>query len=707
MYQRLLRNLIFLYFKPYTANRNIMPILLPEELGKAKELLDQAKFGEALEIITNFENVESLLPEEQLSALLIKARIYIYTQQYEKSVKISERAYQMSQDLGLVYESIEALLGKAFIAFIGDLDKASTYATEAERRLNSLADDPSTGELRRILLTIKSWILLLKGNYNGAAESAKECLKLTKEQKFGNKLDLAATFLVIGWINVNQGNQTKALDYAMKSLELNKEIDHVTAIADNYALIARAYLGEGNYDQALKYCKQSLSIKEISNRSRLAVLGTLILTYQIKGKLNRAIKYTQQAVALAENLNITDQIIDNLINLGYFYRIMGNNNQAIEHFERSLIISEKLGFIFLMAKSLANLIFTYIDENSREKTNRYFSRLSDLYNETNDKGDIDISFFYLISKAYLMKTSTRMRDRVEAQELFKELIDRSPGGENLILLMGNLCDLLFEELSLYNDPRILDEIIPLISKSLDMAEKANNYYWLAETKLLQAKLALIQMNIEEAKKLMTQAQHIADLHGLNLLAFRISSEHDKLLNQLDVWDKVGKEESPLSERIKLASTKGVLERMQGKRAVEPLKSVDEQSTVFLIIAEGGVLVFSYPFSNEWMIDEDLFSSFLSAFTSFSTEFFSKGLDRVKFGDEMMLMESIGSFSFCYLFKGQTYIAKQKLSKFTEEVQKNTSLWQSLEDHYEASQILELRESPQLELLITEIFMSKS
>lgn len=152
---------------------------------------------------------------------------------------------------------------------------------------------------------------------------------------------------------------------------------------------------------------------------------------------------------------------------------------------------------------------------------------------------------------------------------------------------------------------------------------------------------------------------------------------------------------------------GVLERIQGKRAVEPPESIDEQSTVLLILAEGGVLVFSYPFSNEWKVDEDLFSSFLSAFTSFSSEFFSKELDRVKFGDEMMLMESIGSFSFCYLFKGQTYLARQKLTKFTEEIQNNSSLWQSLEQHYKSSQILKLKESPPLESVITEIFTSKS
>ena len=681
-----------------------MTKLLPKELVHARDLINQAKFGEALEIIENFENVESLLPEDQLSALLIKARIYRYTHQYENRLKISERAYQMSQDLGLVPESIEALIGKAIIAFIGDFDKALTYVIDAERRLNSLADDPSTGMLRRSLLLIKSWILFLKSNLNGAAESAQECLKLTKIEKIGNKLDLGMAYLVLGWINQGQGNQTKALKYAMKSLEINKELNYTVDIAVDYSLIARIYRFEGDYDQALQYCKLSLSIKEIDKRSRLNVLRILAEIYYLKSELNRALKYQQQVLALAEELNSTDAIIMALLRVGFLYKVIGKNNLVIEYTERSLTLSEKWGLMILMAQSLLQLILTYIDEKSREKANRYFSRLSELYNQTKDKGDIDISFWYLMAKAYMMKTSTRMRDRVEAQALFKELIDRA-SEDVLIFSLSNLCDLLLEELSMNNDPEILDEINPLITKSLDIAETAHNYFWLAETKLLQAKLALIQMNIEEAKKLMVEAQRIADLHGLNLLGWGISSEHDKLLDQIDVWDKVKKEEAPISERIKLASTSGVIERIQGKRAVDTPELVDVQSTVLLILAEGGVLVFSYPFSDKWRIDEDLFSSFLSAFTSFSTEFFSKGLDRVKFGDDMMLMESIGSFSFCYLFKGQTYLARQKLTKFTEEVQNNKSLWQNLEHHFKMNQVLELKESPQLESLITEIFQS--
>ncbi len=679
-----------------------MTKLLPKELVQAKELKDRAKFKEALEIITNFENIGSNSPEDLLSALLIKANIYDHTQQFEECVNISEKAYQISQDLGLISESIEALIWKSDIAFMGDLDKGDAYLKEAEMRLKSLTDDSDKGTVPIwILLINKSWIKWLKGNIKESAELAGDALKLIKEQKFGTNLELALIYQLLGHTSRAQGNLPKALNHALKSLEFNKELNHKVAIAGNYFLIAGIHRREGDYDKALQYCKQSLAIEEITNSDRLGVLGILSDVCYMKNEFKRALRYRKRAFLLAEELNLPFQTIWNLIILGYYYR--GSKfNLAVKYWEQSLMLSEKWGFIIFMAQSLMHLTCAYIETNSRGIADRYFSRLSELYNRTKDKGDTDIYLWYLFSKACMMKTSTRMRDRVEAQAIYKKLIDITED-DLLILSLGNLCDLLLEELSIYNDPEILGEIIPVITRCIDIVEERHNYVWLANIKLLQAKLSLIQMDLSKARRLMGEAQRIADLHGLNLLAWGISSEHDKLLEQIDVWDKIKKEEAPIAERIQLASTNRVLERIQGKPVMDFPESVEEQSTVLLIIAEGGVLVFSYPFSKEWKVDEDLFSSFLSAFTSFSTEAFSKGLDRVKFGDDMMLMESIGPFSFCYLFKGQTYLARQKLSKFTEELQKDEILWQNLEQYFNTSQILEINDVPLMKNLITEIF----
>ncbi|MFW9875703.1 MAG: hypothetical protein ACFFG0_21580 [Candidatus Thorarchaeota archaeon] len=117
---------------------------------------------------------------------------------------------------------------------------------------------------------------------------------------------------------------------------------------------------------------------------------------------------------------------------------------------------------------------------------------------------------------------------------------------------------------------IIDDIYPLITQLLDFAEERHSFLYLAEEKLLQAKVALIQMNIEEAKLLFTQAQKLVDSYGFDLLAMKISSEHDIFLEKVKDWDDLKEKNAPISERMKLASLDGVIDRIQRKRAVDPL-----------------------------------------------------------------------------------------------------------------------------------------
>ncbi|MHA2400797.1 MAG: tetratricopeptide repeat protein [Promethearchaeota archaeon] len=671
-----------------------MTLVVPKELAHARELINQARFGEALEIVEQFEKIKSLSSEDQLLALLTKARIYSYNNQFEEQVKISDIAFQMSQDLGLESESIEALIGKAYIAQIGDLDMASTYVLEAKRRLKSLADDPSKMMLRRGLLQIKSFILFSKGNLNRAVKSAQECLKLTEEEKLDNKLDLADAYMQLGWIKIFQANPTKASEYAMKSLEYRIDLHHAAGIASCYALIAYIHQFEGDYDQSMHYC-------EIPNRARISALETLSNIYRDKSELKRALKYRHQAVTFAEELKIPNVLAFNLFSLGELYLLNNENEKGVEYFERCMNLAEKWGLQHQMALTLCYLTILYTREESRAKANRYFSRLSDLYDQTKM---IEIYPWYLGAKALMMKTSTRMRDRMEAQSMFKELIDRAGGewGEALIFSIANLCDLLLEELSMNNDPEILNEIMPLIDKSLEMAEETRNYRWLANSKLLQGKLALIQMNIEEAKLFLTQAQRIAELHGLTLLAQEVSKEHDKLFSQLNEWEKLQKTNAPMSERIKLASTNGVLERIQGKRAVEPSELVEEVPILLLIMDNSGTTFFNHPFIANWD-HSDLFSNFMSAFNIFMDEIFSKSIDRIRVGENTILINPIEQFLACYIIKGQSYPALQKLTRFTEAIKENSEIWDALNKAIKTSEMLELDKPPELKTVIDEIF----
>ncbi|MFX0104599.1 MAG: tetratricopeptide repeat protein [Candidatus Hodarchaeota archaeon] len=524
-------------------------------------------------------------------------------------------------------------------------------------------------------------------------------------EKISEDLDISRICWQIGQIYFVKSEPNKALNYAQKSLKLQKKLDNQLGIAASLTLLGGAYYSKGEFDQALKFCRQSLKIKEISERTKLDTLQPLTAIYREKGELSRAVRWYNRAIKLAEKLNYTDELVLNLLGIGVTYRMMGEHKKAIFNLKRSLTLSVDSKYLYGIIPSLFYLVLLNLDKNSRKEAQRYLEKLEEHIKQTETK---IYTQAYLIAKSLVLKTSGRIRNRTEAEILLKQIAedDFTPPQLHLLSLI-NLCDLILEELYITNNPDILDEISPLINKIFEIAEKKHSYLWLTETKLLQAKLALIQMNIEEAKNLFTQAQNVAEMNGLNLLAIKISSEYDNLLEQLSIWDTLKKKDAPMSERMKLASLSGVIDRMLGKRAIVPPKLHPEEPVLLLIITQGGIPLFSNPFTEELTFEHELIGSFLTAFNDFSGEFFSKGLDRAKFGDYKILLESLGDFSACYLFKGQTYLAKKKLKKFVERIQDNTPTWQTLNRFYELNQLAELKDIPYIETLINEIFISKS
>ena len=679
----------------------------PEELIRVEELICEAKFDDALELIENFEVKRTSTQKNKLSALILKGRIYNYMYQRKKAVQIGERVYKESQEIGDTSLTIDALVLKAapgVLKYLGRPEDALKYVLEAEKKFKKIDKNLSSNYMHRkaSILSSKALIYSFIGNYRKALRFALQSLEIW--EKLSNKIDIAYTFQTIYNIKLSKGDldHEAQLDYAKKSLTMQEELNNRVGIAASLYQLEWTYNLKGYFNQAIELGRKALTMKETSNFHKILLLVDLGILYKIKGELNQALRYLSEGFKLAEKENNKLNVGLTLALIGEIYEMKGDGIKALEYYQRSLAVSEEIGTPILICLSINYLFKINIETNSRKQAQQYLERLK-TFSEMNKR----LTHMYLNAKAYFLKTSGRTRDRAEAETIWRQVVNEKISfPTEFIEALARLCEFLIEELEMSNDSEILNELNPLIRRWYKIAEKTQSHLWLAEIKLLQAKVALINVEIEEGEKLMTEAQRVAELHGLTKLAQRISYEHDNLLEQIKQWETLKTTDAPMSKRIKLASIKEVINQLEGRRTLEDLDLDDEHPTVLLILAEGGALLFSYPFSNEWKIDEDLFSSFLSAFSSFSTEFFSKGLDRAKFGDDMMLMESIDLFSFCYLFKGQTYIARQKLAKFAEKVQNDTLLWKNLEQHYKTSQVLELKDNLPLESLITEIFMSK-
>jgi hypothetical protein len=265
-----------------------------------------------------------------------------------------------------------------------------------------------------------------------------------------------------------------------------------------------------------------------------------------------------------------------------------------------------------------------------------------------------------------------------------------------------LCEWYFEEFHISNQVEVLDDIYLIINQLLRVAKDQNSYSLLSNVKLFQAKLALIQINMVEARKLLTEAQNIAEEHGLQLLAGEISREHDRLLEELKLWESIKKKQTTVAERLKLASIDDVMGRLQGRRAITSPEPVNEESILLLIMDDSGATYFNHPFVPNWDYS-DLFSDFMSAMNNISDEIFSKSIDRIRIDENTILIQPVEPFLACYVIKGQSYPALQKLSRFTEAIRENSEIWQALNKSVKTSEMLELDKPPALKTVIDEIF----
>jgi hypothetical protein len=147
--------------------------------------------------------------------------------------------------------------------------------------------------------------------------------------------------------------------------------------------------------------------------------------------------------------------------------------------------------------------------------------------------------------------------------------------------------------------------------------------------------------------------------------------------------------------------------MVQKRTITESEALNEEPVLLLIVSEGGRPLFSQSFSEDNSFEDHLFGGFFTAINSFITEKFSEGLDRAIFGEHTLLMNSISPFFMCYVFKGQSYLADQKVKKFIDNITKDDKVWNKLKEFNESNQLIQPNDFPSLDSLISEIFTQNS
>lgn len=525
---------------------------LPEQLIEAKSLYDDCKFDEALLLVDELEAKENLTASDKVSCYILKSELLYQLMKNEDAFKYAEQAFLENQALNNNLQSIDALLAMALTLFFRNMDKIRDLIAQIEDLFPSINQKPQL-ELKKRVAALN----LVKGHYYHYGEQ----------------------------------DSDKALSCFKRSLAIQEELGNKSGIIISLAMLSQLHsLLIGDLDRALMYAERCQTLAEELNDKQIIALNltNLAVIYGHKGEIERSLTYHKRSLAIFEENDAQAAVASVLNNIGGSYQQLGELDRAIEYLERSLALSEKLEYDFFRSATLDTIISVYLDKGDIERAQQCLQQMSQL---THDET-------YRLNKALILKKSSRTRDRAEAEDMLKKLLEEEKiNFELTIKVLINLCELLLDELRMTSDLEVLNDIKPYITRLLEVAERSKSHWILAETYLLKAKLSLLTFDMKKARRYLTQAQKVAERHGLNRLVTKITGEHEKLLKQLKMWEKLKESNAHITERLELAQLGEQVERMARNRAVVA-QITEEKVTVhkerkICLVCKGEIVGFMY------------------------------------------------------------------------------------------------------------------
>lgn len=286
-------------------------------------------------------------------------------------------------------------------------------------------------------------------NYMGVPAINQEKLA-EAEQLFTKMLDLAnknnyhkgrvKAYKGLGLASWKIGEFDKALEYFLKSLEINQEFfDEGYDQGLLYNNIGLIYSRQGDYNKELKYYRISLDVFErINSKKGIAICYMNIGVYNRNIKnFEKAIDYFSCSIEIHKVLNQKIKIANGYTNLGKTYFQMGHYNKTLEYYFESLKIREDFNQKSKIANIYSKIGQVYVKLSDYKKALEYNLKSLKIYEDNS----LDIKkprVFYDIGQIYNIQNQTELARKytnqgissAQQQGLLKDIRD---GAKQLVL----------------------------------------------------------------------------------------------------------------------------------------------------------------------------------------------------------------------------------------------------------------------------------
>ncbi|GEM_PF-5937303 len=169
----------------------------------------------------------------------------------------------------------------------------------------------------------------------------------------------------------------EAIAHWTKALEFAKKAENKKAILDAILNIGMVYQDIGQYDKALSYYKQSLTIHSKDTRVFMHI-GNVFL---YRGQCGDALGCYEIAMAFNKKISNISGDDDLIGNIGLAYKCLGQYDKALSHHKQALSIHKNNRHRRSEGADLTNIGLVYSDLGQYEKAEIFFSQSMKIFSD--------------------------------------------------------------------------------------------------------------------------------------------------------------------------------------------------------------------------------------------------------------------------------------------------------------------------------------
>ncbi|MHA2172368.1 MAG: tetratricopeptide repeat protein, partial [Candidatus Kariarchaeaceae archaeon] len=493
----------------------------------------------------------------------------------------------------------------------------------------------------------------------------------------GNKLCIADIYYYgsLGLYHFNIADLDNAMMYYQKALNYSKSIGCKVSRGFQYRYLGEILYRKGELKEALDFSQKGLQ-QQMEEKS---VHGTgeshiyLGKIYQDFGDLEFALEHYLQGLDILQGIEYNPSIAESYDLIGNLYLDMNQLDKAKDYFEKSLEIKRQLENPLSLVTSLFNLVRVNLQLDNA----RVDSIFEEMKTISSGVDNAQVTLYNKLARALILKNSKRALNQSQSQLILIDISEMPVIDHNLsVLALHHLTELLLQELKISGNKDILSEIEMTIEKLVEIADSQNMPALLIRAYLFRARLSMLNLQLEEAKKIQVKAHDLAEEKGLRHLSFLVSNEMDEFARQVNRWGELASSSFDVEQVIELSQLEMILNRTD---LTEQEVNMGMPILLLILSKDGGVR-FSNKFS-ELDVNEDMVGSFLNAIKRLGEDaFYKKGsIDRIVHQNYTILIKLVGSFSFCFVLEGSSYGTIEKFDVFIDTVQ-STTAWQNFHTH---------------------------